>query len=570
MSTLALPSQVLDDAGNPAISAELFAYAATSTVPKRLYADRLLTTPHPHPLLADGAGRFPQMFLEAGLYRFVIRAARPDPLGSTPGEILEEFDNFEAVGGGLPEDVLSALTALSPAAANLPALAARAADIEALAEAYANPASNLNRAASLGSVNPARLTLIADNINAITAAAKNPPLGDWADLVSGNVAITSYSDTFTTESGARRWTPKLSRSLPYTPTGAFSDADWLEVVTTAEVTADQFNRALLRISRLDQFHPPAAPVLGPLPNRAVEEGFSGEVVDLADYLTDSDSDPDWIIWNVSGLPDGFSLDGSVIMAAAPAITAPATISVYAEDESGLVSATRTFTLEAYEEGVTPTVAPVFGTIAPYSVPRGNPILARNHKLDVLDADSDADDLTVTGSISPAGSGVTFTGGVRGGTAGAVGTYAASLTVTDEASNEGLGSYAITITDPPAPVLTGLPFGGSRTVIVNSAPVVIDLSLYFTDANTPYAEFGTPVSPYGAAPVLTGAPFASSVSGVTLTLTTSIIGPYRPKVVLKNRAGKTVTIEFDFIVIAFTGGIGGGVDPGDGRWDRLVF
>lgn len=571
MPTLALPSQVLDDAGNPAINAELFAFAAGSTVPKRLYADRLLTTPLAHPVLADSAGRLPQIFTEAGLYRFVLRAKRPDPLGSTLGEILDEFDNVEAVGSGLPEIVLAAITALAPSAPNLPALAARAGDIGPLAAAVADPNSNLNKAAALGSVSPANLTALVDNLPAIRALPKNASLGDWAALVSNATAITSYNDTFTTESGTRRWTPKLTRVLPYTPTGSFVAADWQELLGVAEVSATDFAAVLKRLRRLDTYHPPVAPFLEPLPNIAVVQTFTGTVLNLADYINDTDS-PAENLTVAHNLPAGFTLSGLLVQKPSAGIVAAASVTITLTDESGLSSAPRTFSLEAYATGAAPSIPPVWEHIDDFAIPRGNPVPVVDHKTNVIDADSNSSQRTIT-TVFDTASGFTFVNGVRGGRAiGPTGFYVITPTVTDQSGNTATTEYVIHIQDAPAPVLTGLPFGGSRTVQFNDPPVVVNLADFFSDANTPDGEFAVPLSPLGAAPVLTNAPSGSALAGLVLTLTTNSLGNFRPRIVLTNRAGLTLTIEFDFVIVTPVsgGGDGGGDGPGDDRWGRNVF
>lgn len=49
--------------------ARAFFFDATTTTPRVVYQDNALTTPHAHPVVADSQGRFPAVFIPAGLYR---------------------------------------------------------------------------------------------------------------------------------------------------------------------------------------------------------------------------------------------------------------------------------------------------------------------------------------------------------------------------------------------------------------------------------------------------------------------------------------------------------------------
>lgn len=66
----------LDGNGVPVAGARLrTTVAGSTTLPKNLYSDAALTSALPNPLVADGAGVFPQFFMEDGGYRFELQDA---------------------------------------------------------------------------------------------------------------------------------------------------------------------------------------------------------------------------------------------------------------------------------------------------------------------------------------------------------------------------------------------------------------------------------------------------------------------------------------------------------------
>lgn len=64
--------RAVDEAGNPAPGAKLYAFLAGTTIPKAIFYDFALTQPCPHPLIADTSGNFDQFFLEEGGYKFSL------------------------------------------------------------------------------------------------------------------------------------------------------------------------------------------------------------------------------------------------------------------------------------------------------------------------------------------------------------------------------------------------------------------------------------------------------------------------------------------------------------------
>ena len=66
---------VFNNAGVRAPGAKAYFFEAGTTTPRASFIDAALTTPHTHPVLADGNGRFPAVFLDYGDYRERVRSA---------------------------------------------------------------------------------------------------------------------------------------------------------------------------------------------------------------------------------------------------------------------------------------------------------------------------------------------------------------------------------------------------------------------------------------------------------------------------------------------------------------
>jgi hypothetical protein len=64
-----------NNAGMRAPGAKAYFFEAGTTTPRTTYSDAALTTPHTHPVLADGNGRFPAIFLDYGAYRERVRTS---------------------------------------------------------------------------------------------------------------------------------------------------------------------------------------------------------------------------------------------------------------------------------------------------------------------------------------------------------------------------------------------------------------------------------------------------------------------------------------------------------------
>lgn len=67
--------QVFDGNGNPYPGAKLYAYVTGTSTPKDTYIDSALATPNSNPIVADSAGRFGEIFLATGAYKFILKTS---------------------------------------------------------------------------------------------------------------------------------------------------------------------------------------------------------------------------------------------------------------------------------------------------------------------------------------------------------------------------------------------------------------------------------------------------------------------------------------------------------------
>lgn len=91
--------QVFDASGRPYISPRAFFFEPSSTDALTVYADALLSAPLPQPVVADGFGRFPRVYMRPGVYREEMHA--PD------GSLLW---NDDAVGEPVSESTIDPST----------------------------------------------------------------------------------------------------------------------------------------------------------------------------------------------------------------------------------------------------------------------------------------------------------------------------------------------------------------------------------------------------------------------------------------------------------------------------
>lgn len=84
--------EALDSLGIPDPGATLTFYETNTTTPKNTYQEAALTTPNTNPVVADGTGRFPEMYLQSGLYSIVYKDA--------DGATIKTIDDFNGAGSG--------------------------------------------------------------------------------------------------------------------------------------------------------------------------------------------------------------------------------------------------------------------------------------------------------------------------------------------------------------------------------------------------------------------------------------------------------------------------------------
>lgn len=72
-----------DDDGVRAQGAKVYFFDAGTSTPKTAYQDADLTTPHAHPVVADGNGRWPAVFLDYGAYKELATTSGGTELWST-------------------------------------------------------------------------------------------------------------------------------------------------------------------------------------------------------------------------------------------------------------------------------------------------------------------------------------------------------------------------------------------------------------------------------------------------------------------------------------------------------
>lgn len=95
--------QWLDDNGNPIAGAQAFFFDPTTTTPRLTYSDAALTIPSTldgdGAVVADAAGRFPQIYHQIGLYKYRL----VDPSGNQPNEELDNVDpGLSTAAGAIP------------------------------------------------------------------------------------------------------------------------------------------------------------------------------------------------------------------------------------------------------------------------------------------------------------------------------------------------------------------------------------------------------------------------------------------------------------------------------------
>lgn len=100
---------VIDQNGDVAAGALAYFYSGGTTTPLTTYSDKNLTTPHPHPVVADAYGRFPRVFIDFVDYGEKVTTAdgtqlwydtdidNPDPVEAAAG-IQSDDEHLLATG----------------------------------------------------------------------------------------------------------------------------------------------------------------------------------------------------------------------------------------------------------------------------------------------------------------------------------------------------------------------------------------------------------------------------------------------------------------------------------------
>lgn len=127
--------QVLDDNGNPVSGAKLLAYEAGTTTPRDVYSDAALSSVISQPVVADSAGRLPDIYLSANDYKFVLTDASdvtiwtqddytPPASGSTNllNGIATQAAARTAIGAASAADVSSNTTTLATISSQIAAI----------------------------------------------------------------------------------------------------------------------------------------------------------------------------------------------------------------------------------------------------------------------------------------------------------------------------------------------------------------------------------------------------------------------------------------------------------------
>jgi len=91
--------QILDDAGNPFVDAELFTFESGTSTLKTTYSDANQTIANPNPILIPSNGRWPNIFF-TGIAKQKMNATK----NGIPGTNIWERD---PVGDSSPNDSIS-------------------------------------------------------------------------------------------------------------------------------------------------------------------------------------------------------------------------------------------------------------------------------------------------------------------------------------------------------------------------------------------------------------------------------------------------------------------------------
>lgn len=84
--------QAFDASGNTLAGAKLYFYDAGTTNLKNVFADVFLSTVLPNPVIADGSGRFPEIYLDDSLYKIKLTDSNDNLLYTTDNYIAQPVE----------------------------------------------------------------------------------------------------------------------------------------------------------------------------------------------------------------------------------------------------------------------------------------------------------------------------------------------------------------------------------------------------------------------------------------------------------------------------------------------
>ena len=83
----------LDNNGHTLAGSCVYSYAAGTTTPQTTYSNSTLATPNANPMVVDGSGRIPPVYLSAASYKFVFANKVANACPGSPGTVIWSQDN---------------------------------------------------------------------------------------------------------------------------------------------------------------------------------------------------------------------------------------------------------------------------------------------------------------------------------------------------------------------------------------------------------------------------------------------------------------------------------------------
>ncbi len=366
-------------------------------------------------------------------------------------------------------------------------------------------------------------------------------------------------------SGAGSWVVH-SNILDAFP-GTASDAD----ITAVNARVDEIEADIVTINRqlarLNVAVPPAPPFWRQITPVIVDESFTGTVRDLGEFVDDADSPIGNLTFTApSGLPSGFSIVGrNLVKTSGSGVVTRASHPIRVTDETGNI-ANASIIIESYAAGEPSGQPPVWLALPPINIAVGNSYSFSIEGF-VNDPDTDIEDLALTGSSTGAGVGINDE--TKFVQVGAItpGSYTLTLTVTDPEGNAATITHPYTVRAAEPPMIASIP---SRAGQVGGAPIVVDLNIYASDANTPLSELGTSLQ-FSNAPAGTT---KGGTNNLVLTIPVAATTIRVVSVTITNRANQIASRSFDLTILAADpgggGGGGGGTPLDDFPLNRLPF